>query len=125
VLDCFAGKTFLNSIEYLDEKTNEWTTFVPKLVAEDSVGAFCPSTRKENGILLGSIHLQPEQKNETNSHDSVHMHENGRISHKDTNPVEETVPPRRKRSQNISKDASQQNARDEDIDSLKRLEPGS
>lgn len=24
------GKTFLNTIEYLDEKTNEWTTFVPK-----------------------------------------------------------------------------------------------
>lgn len=25
-----AGKTFLNTIEYLDLKTNEWTTFVPK-----------------------------------------------------------------------------------------------
>lgn len=24
------GKTFLNSIEYLDEKTDEWTTFSPK-----------------------------------------------------------------------------------------------
>lgn len=24
------GKTFLNTIEYLDEKTDEWTTFVPK-----------------------------------------------------------------------------------------------
>lgn len=26
----FSGKTFLNTIEYLDENTNEWTTFVPK-----------------------------------------------------------------------------------------------
>lgn len=24
-----SGKTFLNSIEYLDEKTDEWTTFSP------------------------------------------------------------------------------------------------
>jgi len=27
---CIAGKTFLNSIEYLDEFTGEWTTFIPK-----------------------------------------------------------------------------------------------
>lgn len=26
----FDGKSFLNSIEYLDEKSNEWTAFVPK-----------------------------------------------------------------------------------------------
>lgn len=25
-----SGKSFLNTIEYLDGKTNEWTTFVPK-----------------------------------------------------------------------------------------------
>lgn len=31
----FAGKTFLNSIEYLDEDTNEWTTFVPKIPEEN------------------------------------------------------------------------------------------
>jgi hypothetical protein len=125
VLDCFAGKTFLNSIEYLDEKTNEWTTFVPKLVAEDRVGAFCPDMMQENGILLESIDLQPEQENETSSRDSVHVHENGRISHKDTNPVEETVLPRRKRSQNNSRDACHQNARDGGVESHKRVEPSS
>lgn len=26
----FSGKTFLNTIEYLDPETNEWTTFVPQ-----------------------------------------------------------------------------------------------
>lgn len=26
----FTGKTFLNTFEYLDLKTNEWTTFIPK-----------------------------------------------------------------------------------------------
>lgn len=26
----FSGKTFLNTIEYLDAETNEWTTFVPQ-----------------------------------------------------------------------------------------------
>lgn len=26
----FTGKNFLNSIEFLDAHTNEWTTFVPK-----------------------------------------------------------------------------------------------
>lgn len=26
----FSGKNFLNSIEYLDIHTNEWTTFIPK-----------------------------------------------------------------------------------------------
>lgn len=32
-----SGKTFLNTIEYLDENTNEWTTFVPKDNAELSL----------------------------------------------------------------------------------------
>lgn len=29
----FSGKCFLNTIEYLDENTNEWTTFVQQNVA--------------------------------------------------------------------------------------------
>lgn len=31
-----AGKAFLNSIEYLDEKTDEWTTFMPKASSTSS-----------------------------------------------------------------------------------------
>lgn len=32
----FEGKAFLNSIEYLDEKTDEWTTFMPKASSNSS-----------------------------------------------------------------------------------------
>ncbi|XP_021924543.1 influenza virus NS1A-binding protein homolog A-like isoform X2 [Zootermopsis nevadensis] len=103
----FSGKTFLNSIEYLDEKTNEWTTFVPKLVAEERVGTVCLDIKQEIGIRLQSVDLQPEEENET-----VHVVGNGRVSHKDTSPVEETVLPWRKRSQNNSRDACQQKSND-------------
>lgn len=120
----FAGKTFLNSIEYLDEKTNEWTTFVPKLVAEDRVRVFCPDMMQERGILLESVDLHPEQENGTNCHDSADVRENGRISHKDTSPVEETVLLQRKQSQNNNRDACQKNARD-GVESFQRLKPSS
>lgn len=39
----FLGKIFLNSVEYLDEDTNEWTTFVPKL--DGMSGSVTPNTR--------------------------------------------------------------------------------
>lgn len=32
----FAGKFFLNTIEYLDPSTNEWTTFVKQNISNDS-----------------------------------------------------------------------------------------
>ncbi|PSN40122.1 hypothetical protein C0J52_19381 [Blattella germanica] len=46
----FSGKTFLNSIEYLDEKTNEWTTFVPKYHSEDGNGDILDLRETVNGI---------------------------------------------------------------------------
>lgn len=30
----FVGKSFLNTIEYLDQNSNEWTTFIPKISGE-------------------------------------------------------------------------------------------
>lgn len=87
----FPGKTFLNSIEYLDEKTNEWTTFVPKGVMQEIAEAFHP---EENGVILGSLRLQPEQV-----YGSADVHQDSSDSDKNTNTVEEPVPRRRKRSQ--------------------------
>lgn len=90
----FAGKTFLNSIEYLDEKTNEWTTFVPKVEMQDMVEAFHPDMVQENGIVLGSLLSQLEQVN-----GSADVHQDSSDSDKNTNTVEGPVPRRRKRSQ--------------------------
>jgi hypothetical protein len=89
----FPGKTFLNSIEYLDEKTNEWTTFVPKLVMQDSAEAFHPETVQGNGVL-GSLHLQPEEV-----YGCADVHQDSSDSDKNTNTVGGPVPRRRKRSQ--------------------------
>jgi hypothetical protein len=90
----FSGKTFLNSIEYLDEKTNEWTTFVPKLMMQDSTEAFHPDIVQGKGIVLGSLHMQPERVN-----GSADVHQDSSDSDKNTNTVEGPVPRRRKRSQ--------------------------
>jgi hypothetical protein len=125
VLAYFAGKTFLNSIEYLDEKTNEWTTFVPKLEAEDSAGAFQPEMMQENGIVLGSVDMQPEQENGIDCCKSVDAHENGNISYENTDPIEGIVSLQRRRNQSNSRDACQQNASDGGCESLKRLETSS
>lgn len=89
----FPGKTFLNSIEYLDEKTNEWTTFVPKVEMQDIAEAFRPDIQ-ENGIVLGPLHSQPEHVN-----GSADVHHDSSDSDKNTNTVEGPVPRRRKRSQ--------------------------
>jgi hypothetical protein len=94
VFGLFPGKTFLNSIEYLDEKTNEWTTFVPKGVMQDIAEAFHPDMGQENGVVLGSLHLQPKQVN-----GSADVHQDSSDSDKNTNAVEGPVPRRRKRSQ--------------------------
>ncbi|KAF4522492.1 hypothetical protein B566_EDAN002577 [Ephemera danica] len=53
-------KTFLNSIEYLDEYTNEWTTFVPKHAEEGS----------EDGEIRDP-ESQPSQPNRTDSQSSI------------------------------------------------------
>lgn len=90
----FPGKTFLNSIEYLDEKTNEWTTFVPKGEMQNIAEAFHPDRVQENGIFLGSLRLQPEKVN-----GSADVHQDSSDSDKNTDTVEGPVPRRRKRSQ--------------------------
>jgi hypothetical protein len=90
----FPGKTFLNSIEYLDEKTNEWTTFVPKVEMQGIAEAFHPDMVQENGVVLGSLHLQPKQVN-----GSADVHQDSSDSDKNTSTVEGLVPRRRKRSQ--------------------------
>jgi hypothetical protein len=90
VFGWFPGKTFLNSIEYLDEKTSEWTTFVPKLVMQGSAEAFHPDMVQENGIVLKSLHLQPEQVN-----GSADVNQDSSDSDRNT----ESVPRRRRRSQ--------------------------
>jgi hypothetical protein len=90
----FPGKNFLNSIEYLDEKTNEWTTFVPKLVMQDNTEAFHTELVQGNGVFLGSLHLQREDVN-----GSADVHQDSSDSDKNTNTVEGPVPRRRKRSQ--------------------------
>ena len=82
----FAGKTFLNSIEYLDEKTNEWTTFVPKLLSQSG------SETQANGIVLQSLDSQAEQGDGMLSHHSVD------VFHTEECVVEGTVSPHRKGS---------------------------
>jgi len=67
----FVGKNFLNSIEYLDEKTNEWTTFVPKLPAQSGAESPQLDPSQENGFFLQSLDSQAEQGDGMVSHHSV------------------------------------------------------
>jgi hypothetical protein len=90
----FVGKTFLNSIEYLDEKTNEWTTFVPKLSAQSCAGSPQPDPTEVNSIFLQSLDLHTEEAYGMDSHGSVDAF------HVETSAVEGIVPPHRKRSEN-------------------------
>jgi len=90
----FVGKTFLNSIEYLDEKTNEWTTFVPKLPARNGSESPQPDLSQANGIVLQSLDSQAEQGDEMVSRHSVGVFDTEECV------VEGTVSPHRKGSEN-------------------------
>ena len=90
----FVGKTFLNSIEYLDEKTNEWTTFVPKLPARSGSESPQPDPSRANGIVLQCLDSQAEQGDETVNHHSVGVFDAEECV------VEGTVSPHRKGSEN-------------------------
>jgi hypothetical protein len=90
----FVGKTFLNSIEYLDEKTNEWTTFVPKLPSQSGSDSPQPDPSQANGIVLQSLDSQAEQRDGMVSHHSVG------VFHTEKCVAEGTVPPHRKGSEN-------------------------
>lgn len=89
----FVGKTFLNSIEYLDEKTNEWTTFVPKLPAQSGSESPQPVPSQANGIVLQSLDSQAEEEDGMVSHRSVGFF------HTEKCVVEGTVSPHRKGSE--------------------------
>jgi len=89
----FVGKTFLNSIEYLDEKTNEWTTFVPKLPAQSGSESPQPDPSRANGFVLPSLDSQAEQGDGMVSHHSVG------VFHTEKCVVEGTVPSHRKGSE--------------------------
>jgi hypothetical protein len=113
----FVGKTFLNSIEYLDEKTNEWTTFVPKLPRLSGTESPQPESPEPespqpespqpespqpespqpdlpqaNGIILQSLESQTAQGDGIVSCCSVS------VFHADTRLVEGTVTAHRKGS---------------------------
>lgn len=49
----FSGKTFLNTIEYLDPETNEWTTFVPQQEIDLTNIAESLKEAVENGLHAG------------------------------------------------------------------------
>lgn len=62
----FSGKTFLNTIEYLDKDTNEWTTFVQQNISpvaengkEEEAAASLPTLNEcEETIPNGGHHIQ-------------------------------------------------------------------
>ncbi len=56
----FAGKFFLNSLEYLDSNTNEWTTFVPHINQIDG---------------LTDLHFSDSSDNLTNGDERTNGHE--------------------------------------------------
>lgn len=90
----FVGKTFLNSIEYLDEKTNEWTTFVPKLSAQSGSESPQPDLSQSNGIFLQSLDSRAKQGDGMISHHSVGFF------HTEECEIEGSVPSHRKGSEN-------------------------
>jgi hypothetical protein len=94
----FVGKTFLNSIEYLDEKTNEWTTFVPKLPTQSGAGSPQPDLAQANGIVLQSLNSQAEQADGMYGCGSVHVFD------MEASAVEGTVLPHREGSESSIKD---------------------
>lgn len=53
---CFtAGKVFLNSVEYLDAETMEWTTFVNRTSTEDARSEASSYSRRESQITLPPV----------------------------------------------------------------------
>jgi len=96
----FLGKTFLNSIEYLDEKTNEWTTFVPKLPLRSGSESPQPDPSEANGIVLQSLDSQAEQGGGMVSRHSIGVFDTEECV------VEGTVSPHRKGSENSINEGS-------------------
>jgi hypothetical protein len=130
------GKTFLNSIEYLDEKTNEWTTFVPKLPALSGTESPQPESPepgspepgspepespqpdspRANGIILQALDSQTAQGDGIVSCHSVGVFQ------ADTCVVEGTVSSHRKGSKSNINDGSGSIMRFETSSECKALE---
>jgi len=51
----FAGKVFLNSVEYLDSESMEWTTFVNRSSAEDTRSEINAFSRRESQSTLPPV----------------------------------------------------------------------
>lgn len=49
------GKVFLNSVEYLDSESMEWTTFVNRTSAEDTRSEASAFSRRESQITLPPV----------------------------------------------------------------------
>ena len=52
-----SGKTFLNTIEYLDSKTMEWTTFTPKPIGYKSKRSIRSRGTSQEEIIGGVMEL--------------------------------------------------------------------
>lgn len=75
----FLGKTFLNTIEYLDLKTNEWTTFIPKGTC-DLLLKKKPRTRRNSrksisedkkSIVSSNVSIKEQSSESLKSKDSI------------------------------------------------------
>lgn len=75
----FAGKNFLNSTEYLDPETNEWTNFTPK-----------PEFLKEGNLSL-DVQKESSRSVKENGHNGTHekqeFAEISKINHKEHDKV--------------------------------------
>lgn len=71
----FLGKNFLNTIEYLDDKANEWTTFIPKGPC-DFVSRRKPRSRKNS---RKSMSEDSRKQSFSSSNDIAEIVENGAI----------------------------------------------
>lgn len=49
------GKVFLNSVEYLDSESMEWTTFVNRTTPEDARSETSTFSRRESQITLPPV----------------------------------------------------------------------
>jgi hypothetical protein len=67
----FAGKVFLNSVEYLDSDSMEWTTFVNRSSAEDTRSEANAFSRRESQSTLPPVDEENvEEKTPSNPADS-------------------------------------------------------
>lgn len=70
-LCCLVGKVFLNSVEYLDPESMEWTTFVNRSSAEDTRSEASAFSRRESQITLPPVDEEnAEEKIPSNQVDS-------------------------------------------------------